>query len=166
LKGVPLTRQQMRNCLYMGPATRFLKSEAENEEFAKMTSFSKQSKNRMRDREFVNRFVSFKLLPLTQYRDKEMDGWLAEGLKRLNAMSPQEVETLREDFRQSVALNLKLFGVHAFRKWKEGSKRSILNASFFDVMSVLFSRFPAGLDDALAGRHFPLDLVGDIRQER
>ena len=36
--GAPLTTQQMRNSLYMGPATRFLKQEAEQELFKKATA--------------------------------------------------------------------------------------------------------------------------------
>ena len=35
--GIPLTRQQMRNCLYMGDATRFLKAEASTDLFLKAT---------------------------------------------------------------------------------------------------------------------------------
>src|ERR1043166_9091208 len=51
--GVPLTRQQMRNCLYMGDATRFLKNEATTSLFLKATGQSLGTST-MRDREFVN----------------------------------------------------------------------------------------------------------------
>jgi len=61
--GVPLSRQQMRNCLYMGQATRFLKTEANSPLFLKATGSSLRTKA-MRDREFVNRFCAFQLLPL------------------------------------------------------------------------------------------------------
>ena len=45
----------MRNCLYIGPATRFLKQEAATQLFREATGESLQSST-MRDREFVNRF--------------------------------------------------------------------------------------------------------------
>ncbi len=38
--GVPLTRQQMRNCLFMGRATRFLKEEATTQLFVEATGYS------------------------------------------------------------------------------------------------------------------------------
>ena len=55
--GVPLTRQQMRNCLHMGQATRFLKEEATTEVFLQATGDSLKTTT-MRDREFVNRFCA------------------------------------------------------------------------------------------------------------
>lgn len=57
--GVPLTRQQMRNCLYMGAATRFLKDEASTDLFVNATGRSLRP-GTMRDREFVNRLVLFR----------------------------------------------------------------------------------------------------------
>ena len=47
--GVALTRQQMRNCLFMGKATRFLRDEAKTELFLDATGRSLNSKT-MRDR--------------------------------------------------------------------------------------------------------------------
>ena len=61
--GVALSRQQMRNSLFMGPATRFLKEEAHTDVFLKTTGSSLNTKT-MRDREFVNRFCAFQLLGL------------------------------------------------------------------------------------------------------
>ena len=48
--GVPLTRQQMRNSLYMGPATRFLKTEAQTEIFLEATGRSLKPKTHARPR--------------------------------------------------------------------------------------------------------------------
>ena len=47
--GVPLSRQQMRNSLFMGPATRVLKREARTEAFLRATGRSLNTKS-MRDR--------------------------------------------------------------------------------------------------------------------
>ena len=51
--GLPLTRQQMRNSLFTGKATRFLKEEAQTEVFLQATGGSLRTSS-MRDREFVN----------------------------------------------------------------------------------------------------------------
>ena len=80
--GVPLTRQQMRNCLYMGPATRFLRKEAEKPRFVEVTGGSLRPAV-MRDREFVNRFCAFQVLGAEAYRD-DMDAFLARSLQKMN----------------------------------------------------------------------------------
>ena len=56
--GVPLSRQQMRNSIYMGEATRWLKREANSQEFLKATGGSLNWKT-MRDRELINRYCAF-----------------------------------------------------------------------------------------------------------
>lgn len=138
--GVPLTRQQMRNCLYMGNATRFLKEEAATSLF-KMATGSSLKTAAMRDREFVNRFCAFQLLPTQEYRG-EMDDFLARGLKIMNKLSTNDLEQLRVQFRMGLTNNFKVFGRHAFRKHtNSGQTRSILNASLWDVMSTTLSEY-------------------------
>ena len=132
--GVPLTRQQMRNSLYMGPATRFLKTEAETEIFLEATGGSLKTKT-MRDREFVNRFCAFRLLGVHSYRG-DMDQYLATCLRQMNTMVRQDLDTLASEFRRGLINNLLLFGNHAFRKHAPyQDRRSVLNASLWDVMS-------------------------------
>lgn len=139
--GIPLTRQQMRNCLYMGRATRFLKTEATTEVFGKATGGS-LTKSTMRDREFVNRFCAFHLLPLNLYKG-DMDEFLALGLKKMNSLSDAELTALSARFRTSLVNNFKVFGKHSFRKhYKKSSDRSVVNASLWDVMSTGLSQYP------------------------
>ena len=136
--GVPLTRQQMRNCLYMGEATRFLKEESKTNVFLRATGNSLRTET-MRDREFVNRFCSFQLLNLEEYRN--MDEFLAKGLKKMNDKT-ELLPILSEQFRHSLQNNHWLFGKHAFRKHKrEQEHRNVLNASLWDVMSTGLSHY-------------------------
>jgi hypothetical protein len=65
--GTPLSRQQMRNCLYVGDATRWSKKQATSEWFLKATDRSLNAKT-MRDRELINRFCGFFLLGVDQYK--------------------------------------------------------------------------------------------------
>lgn len=147
--GIPLTRQQMRNCLYMGSATRFLKAEAETELFLKATGRSLKTST-MRDREFVNRFCAFRLLPIGEYRG-DMDEFLAQGLKKMNGLTEQELQRLSADFRTSLANNFKVFGQHAFRKHVDGQdSRSVINASLWDVMTTGLSQYPEHIVEARA----------------
>ncbi len=138
--GVALTRQQMRNCLYMGDATRFLKTESETELFLSATGGSLNVAT-MRDREFINRFCAFHLIPVSDYKD--MDDFLAQALKEMNRPDAVSLKRLSEDFRRSLTNNLAVFGKHAFRKYQPGQdSRFIINASLWDVMSTGLALIP------------------------
>jgi len=138
--GVPLTRQQMRNCLYMGPATRFLADEADSKLFKRATGGSLKQKT-MRDREFVNRFCAFHLLPIKEY-DGDMDRFLARALGHMNRAGAEPLHELRGAFRRTLQNNWVFFGKHAFRKHEPGQDwRGIINASLWDVMSTGLARY-------------------------
>jgi len=138
--GEPLTRQQMRNSLYMGKATKFLKHESRSDIFIRATGRSLNSKT-MRDREFVNRFCAFQLLDLDEYQG-DMDMFLATCLRRMNEMNDSDLSLLRDRFRAGLENNFILFERHAFRKHSpEQQSRSVLNASLWDVMSTSLSGY-------------------------
>ena len=141
--GVPLTRQQMRNSLYQGPGTLFVKEEARTDVFLTATGRSLNSRT-MRDREFVNRFCAFQTLDLSEYRG-DMDAFLAESLRRMNHMEAERLTDLSLEFRRSLRNNFTLFGRHAFRKHTpQQERRGVLNASLWDVLSTGLSRFGEG----------------------
>lgn len=147
--GVPLTRQQMRNSLYMGPATRFLKAEAEKQLFRDATGRSLNS-GLMRDREFINRFCGFRLFSLDDYRG-DMDQFLSQTLKRMNTLKPADLEDLSGQLQAGLSNNLGLFGGYAFRKHtsdQEG-RRALINASLWDVMCTGLARY----DEATVNAH-------------
>ncbi len=132
--GEVLTRQQMRNCLYMGPATRWLRAEAATDLFLQATGKSLDV-NKMRDREFANRFCAFFLLGPDGYKKADMDNFLALALKRMNDADEAEMDVLSEKFQLALRNNLHLFGRHAFRKHApDQDHRGIINASLWDVM--------------------------------
>ncbi len=139
--GEPLTRQQMRNCLYMGKATRFLKTETQTDVFLRATGNSLNSKT-MRDREFANRFCAFQILGFDDYQG-DMDEFLASCLNKMNNMDESCLQQLSDQLHNTLANNLLLFGKHAFRKYAslDQEYRSVLNASLWDVMSTGLARF-------------------------
>lgn len=139
--GAPLSRQQMRNALCPGPATKFLKVESRTEIFLEATGRSLHTGN-MRDREFVNRFCAFRLLGIENYRD--LDDFLAAALKKMND-EPKCLPPLSADFRRALRNNLALFGRHAFRRRRRDEaegKRRPLNAALWDVMTTGLSSQP------------------------
>ncbi len=143
--GVPLARQQMRNCLFNGPATRWIRDAAKHNSFLKATGESINTKT-MRDREIINRFCAFSILGVDQYK-ADMDDFLAKSLEKMNTFSKEELDELFELFKHSMTINYKLFGRHAFRKSLESlprnrfADRTIINIALFDVCSVLFARY-------------------------
>lgn len=148
--GVPLSRQQMRNAIYNGPATRWLSRMADGQPFKLATGGSLNRKT-MRDREAINRFVSFKLMGWKAYRNGDMDEFLAEGLRRLNRMQEAELDELGRQFEHAMKLSSALFGKHSFRKsLKERNPhagRTVLNISLFDALSVSFAHGTFERDD-------------------
>lgn len=138
--GVGLTRQQMRNCLFTGPATQWLKEEASLPLFVEATGGSLNAKA-MRDREFVNRYCAFTMVGFEEYK-KEMDDFLAKSLGMMNEAGPYFLKELSQRFRRGLQNNLNLFGRHAFRKHSPGQMdRSVINASLWDVMTTGLSRY-------------------------
>ncbi len=145
--GLALTRQQMRNCLFTGQATRFLKVEANTPLFKQATGSSLNPQT-MRDRELINRFCAFQILGIDKYKG-DMDDYLARALESMNKMEKGELKKLSTMFRTSLSNNIKLFGKHAFRKHvREQSQRSVINASLWDVMSTGLSHYPEHLVEA------------------
>lgn len=141
--GAVLTRQQMRNALFNGPATRWLKAAAEAEPFQKATAGSLDSKT-MRDREAINRFCAFAVLGPEDYNSGDMDGYLAKSLHALAKMDEDQRGALRHRFDASMNLNFELFGQHAFRKSLASESvdapRSVINISLFETTAVALSK--------------------------
>jgi len=139
--GVPLTRQQMRNCLFNGKATKLLKAIAENEMFLKVTGGSLDKKS-MRDREVINRFFAFYLLGVEQYK-ADMDDFLARALEQMNQLDEEGLKKLAAVFNRTLIINNMFFGKHAFRKSlaldDKYAGRTVINIALFDVCSVLFA---------------------------
>ena len=134
--GEPLARQQMRNCLFNGQATRWLKESANTDLFLTVTGKSLDRKS-MRDREVINRFCAFRLLGYSEYKG-DMDDFLAKTLEHMNQLDETELDRLGRGFRRSMRNNNLLFGRHAFRKSlaSQYDSRSVINIALFDVCSV------------------------------
>ncbi|MHC1728326.1 MAG: DUF262 domain-containing protein [Syntrophobacteraceae bacterium] len=141
--GVPLTRQQMRNCLFNGQATRWLKKMADSQLFLKVTGGSLDKKS-MRDREAINRFCAFRILGELGYKG-DMDDFLAKSLKAMNSLPRVEILKLYASFLKGMRFNDVLFGEHAFRKSLADTRnyvaRTVINISLFDVCTVILSGY-------------------------
>lgn len=165
--GIPLSRQQMRNALYNGPATRWLAAMATDRLFLLATGET-LSRETMRDREAINRFAAFHLLGWQRYNG-DMDLYLAKALSELNVGGTEVVEQVTHDFLGSMRRNEELFGRHAFRKslveLREDAYRSVINISMFDTFAFCLARVT---DEALlrAKREIKERIVELMRTDR
>ncbi|MCB9108008.1 MAG: DUF262 domain-containing protein [Anaerolineales bacterium] len=134
--GIVLTRQEIRHCLFHGPATDFLKKLAEAQKFKIVTTNSIPTKH-MDDRECILRFFAFYLTPYTDYQQSNFDAFLAQTMRRLNAMDDTERRELRERLFEMLNRARAVFGPYAFRKiYEVDGKRYPINKSLFEVWAV------------------------------
>jgi hypothetical protein len=149
--GTMLTRQQMRNAIFNGAGTRWLRDAAHSSLFVAATGHSLDPKS-MRDREIVNRFCAFRLIGRKGYTGGDMDTFLAEGLRRLTNLPDNQRAELREGFERALQLNRDLFGAHAFRRSLAlndlSTRRTPLNVSLFETCTVTMFDLPAALSEA------------------
>ncbi|MEN6350365.1 MAG: DUF262 domain-containing protein [Syntrophomonas sp.] len=152
--GEPLSRQQMRNCLFNGPATRWLGVTAKTTVFINATD-GRLDRKSMRDREAINRFCAFRLLGVERYKG-DMDVFLASNLEAMNNLSKSAFDNLSQEFERSMKINCMLFGKHAFRKslaYKSAyAGRTVINIALFDVCSVLFATMKENIAEENADR--------------
>jgi hypothetical protein len=145
--GVPLTRQQMRNAIYNGPATALLRELAQSEAFKDATCQSLSSdrlRRDMKDREAINRFLAHFTIGWEKFgSDKfpDYDEYLGKALRTLNK-DPAGIEKAKIGFIRSMRLNTQIFGENAFRKSIALTRRSALNLALFDVLSVGLAKLP------------------------
>ena len=137
--GVPLTRQQMRNALYNGKGTRFLRREAETDLFKKVTGGSVPSDN-MNDRELVNRFCAFQLLGVKRYRG-DMDEFLKDAIVHMNKIDERDLNELGTLFRNGLDNNFRVFRRKAFRIPARRFNPNPISVSLWDVMVAGLSKW-------------------------
>jgi Mrr N-terminal domain/Protein of unknown function DUF262 len=135
--GLVLTAQEIRHALYQkdNGAPQLLNQLAESPEFIEATDGAIE-RERMLDREFVLRFVSFSLTPYGRY-EANMETFLNRHMQRLNddGEGPAR-DDLRRRFRQAMAAAQQVFGKDAFRKLVPGERRKPINKALFEAWSV------------------------------
>ncbi len=133
--GTKLERQEVRNCVFIGNATTFLKRIVNSEIFTKAIDHG-ISDNRMKAREAILRCLSFVLQPISSYQGS-IDEFLEKAMKKLNAMSSIEIDDLEKKTLQTFNLTYEFFGKTNFRIPSQNTRGRINVA----VMEVVFNCF-------------------------
>ena len=137
--GTPLTRQQLRQNMYDGPAIAFLKEGATYME--KTIKWTKANLRKSRDREIVNRWVAYTLAGYTH--DCSYDALLCEGLALYEGLSAKQQENLAVKFKHSIDNAVTIFGEYAFRKYDMANlpkRRPPFNVALFDCVAVVLGK--------------------------
>ncbi len=134
--GLPLSTQEIRHALNQGPATVLLQELSEDQDFLGATQGGIPDR-RMGDRECILRFLAFTLTPPQNFKSYDMDTFLNETMAALNKMTFESRDQISERFKRSMRINRKLWGDHAFRKWRQDSlRRGPINRALFEIWSV------------------------------
>ncbi len=141
--GLVLTPQEIRHALNQGVPAQFVAELADESLFKEATCWIVKS-DRMEDRDFVTRFVSFYLIPYEEY-EPDLDSFMTKGMKAIRLKTTVDSRKhLKAAFLRSMQTSIEIFGIDAFRKRKaRGDRRKPLNKALFETVSVAFSR----LDD-------------------
>lgn len=179
--GAPLTEQEIRHALYSGASTRLLKELASCDEFLKATNNSIKPE-RMLDREFILRLLSFMLRRYSSYpKNGNMDTFLSDTLKIINVipnihskelnkvegnldedLKVNDIDELRNKFITGMRRSSTIFGEHAFRKSYGNRRKTPINKALFEVWGVLLGEMKEEKFDLL--RRNRRDFLSEYRE--
>lgn len=122
--GTNLSRQEIRNCLFIGKSTRLIKSLSENPIFRNAID-NGISKDRMKDREAVLRCLAFSVLDFKNDYQGAMDSFLEIAMKELNNMSEIKIQDIEKEFLLIMEQLTNVFGNKNFRIYEDYTRGRI-----------------------------------------
>jgi hypothetical protein len=135
--GTPLNRQEVRNCIFKGKSTVLLKSLAESIYFTSAIDEGISPK-RMKDREAVLRYISFRLLDYDNDYTGDMSAFLERAMKIINVLDNDKIEVLEKDFVRVMKATNSFFGKDNFRLSKTKGRGSV-NMAILETVGYFFS---------------------------
>jgi hypothetical protein len=137
--GTSLERQEIRNCIYIGPSTRLLKRLSENEVFRKVIDEGISSK-RMKDRESILRCLAFSSKSNIEDYESNLDDYLSNKMKDINNYNDDEINELENRFLKIMEVIFVVFDKNAFRLPSKGN-RGVINIAVMESIYNAFARY-------------------------
>ena len=135
--GTQLTRQEIRNCFFIGQATEILKELAGSNEF-RLAIDNGISSTRMKDREAVLRCLAFRVLDYRNEYKNDMDAFLGKAMECLNKMNSVDLQRYKDEFKCAMEVTYEFFGKKNFRLPSE-STRGRINIALIESISYFFA---------------------------
>ncbi len=150
--GLELEPQEIRHALYQGFATKYLKELANLEEFKQATGYSVKT-DRMLDREFVLRFLTFYRLGVSEYKGS-IDIFLNAGMEMLNQSDFEKTDAkfMKKKFIRVLNVSQEIFGKFAFRRMPDLRKRRPISKALFETWTCVLAKCSPDEMDALVER--------------
>lgn len=140
--GLMLNPQEIRHAMNQGVAADYVRDLARCVEFADATGHSIAT-DRMEDRDFITRFVSFYLLGEHNY-EPDLDSFMSRGMVEIARITPDARNQMTDAFKRSMLTAIEIFGNDAFRKrFSVFDRRHPINKTLFEVLSVTIARLRA-----------------------
>lgn len=139
--GVQLNKQEIRNALYQGQATKLLNRLVKSQAFVQATGNAFQKEKRMKDKYLINRFIAvwFYRQGLIFEDDRspyiykdDIDELLGKGLDCLNHMAEDELKQVETLALTTLEKSYYYLGGDAFRLMKDG-RRTPVNMNVFET---------------------------------
>lgn len=147
--GTPLNKQEMRNALYQGNATRLLKELAGLDSFQSATGKSISGKH-MKDRYIILRALCFYLLQKEELLTKngkavvyrsDMEEFLGSGMQYLNIITDDQLKELRELFDKTMWKAYQCSGADGFRIPSTGKVKRPISMTLFETLFYYYTLF-------------------------
>ncbi len=136
--GTQLERQEIRNCIYLGKATDFLKKLAGKEIFKEAID-NGISDNRAKDQEAILRFLAFRIFDYTLEYKNSMNDFVENAMKYINGnYSNDKLLQLENEFDKAMQYTLDFFEKNNFRVPTENT-RGRVNIAIFETVAGFFA---------------------------
>lgn len=141
--GTKLERQEIRNCIFIGPSTQLLQRLSRRLEF-KQAIDSGIPDTRMKDREAILRCIAFTILDFESEYKNSMDDFLEKAMKAMNRMSPLEIDTIENNFVRVMTLTYQIFKEKNFRIPTDYS-RGRINIAIMETIFFFYTKVQSGV---------------------
>lgn len=135
--GTQLERQEIRNCIYLGKATDFLKKLAAKGVFKQAIDYG-ISNNRAKDQEAILRFLAFRIFDHKSTYKSSMNDFVENAMKYMNGLCNDELLQLEKDFEKAMRYTFDFFNINNFRIPTENT-RGRVNIAVLETVAGFFA---------------------------
>lgn len=133
--GLLMEPQEIRHAINQGVPAKFVAELANTDEFKAATG-GKIKTERMLDREFITRFISFYIKPVSDYKP-DLDTYMSTTMGDIKSIEEKERDSIKINFKKAMQTAKNIFGEYAFRKvYGYDQRRRPINKALFEVWSV------------------------------